>query len=134
MEDATTAIQVDEDKTISLSGQSLEGQFELPDGRFVLVMTEDCPYEETMTIHLLDSDFQSVDRLEYGSSYESFIVERCEAMNPLGINIKTNHAEFSLTIAGNEPASILKASADKLLGRWVGRERFLVLSLHGASA
>ena len=126
--DATSFIQIDGNQTISLSGKSLEGQFQLPDGRFVLVMTEDCPYEETMTIHLLDREFQSIDRLEYGSSYESFIIESCEAIGATQLKIKTSHAGFTLSIAGERLASFLQSSAEKLLGRWVGQERFLVLT------
>ena len=52
-----------------LCGAVLEYQFCLRDGRHVLFLTADCPYEETLHIHLLSSTFERLDGLELGAMY-----------------------------------------------------------------
>ena len=50
-------------------GALLERQYVLIDGRFLLFLTDDVPYEETLRIHLLSREFQILDGLEFGGAY-----------------------------------------------------------------
>ncbi len=46
---------------VILLGVSLEAQFKFKD-KFILFLTEDCPFEECLFIYLLDQDFTLLDR------------------------------------------------------------------------
>jgi len=53
---------------VTLDGVTLEHQLQL-DGRYLLFLTEDSPYEEGLHIYLLDSERRVVDGLELAAAY-----------------------------------------------------------------
>lgn len=53
----------------AIPGATLEQQFRLDEGRFLLFLTDDVPYEETLRIYLLSKDFRILDGLEFGGAY-----------------------------------------------------------------
>jgi hypothetical protein len=65
----------------TLLGACLDAQFVL-DGRYLLIMTDDIPYEETMRVYLLNSAFDVVDRLELGAPYTPGILARLSVVAP----------------------------------------------------
>ncbi|WP_284618029.1 hypothetical protein [Aquabacterium humicola] len=53
-----------------VAGVVLEAAFEC-DGRFVLFLTDDIPFEESLRIHLLGADLQLLDSATLGSMYST---------------------------------------------------------------
>lgn len=53
----------------SLEGAVLEAQFLLDDGRYLLLLSDDSPYEERIHVVLLDRDLSPLDTLEIGAPY-----------------------------------------------------------------
>lgn len=57
---------------------SLEAQFHVPPGLFLLFFTDNSPYEEQLQILLLDSHFQLLDGLTLGQSYTPGLLSQLE--------------------------------------------------------
>lgn len=49
---------------------------------FVLFMTDDCPFEEMLHVHLLDPQLQLVDSLRLGSAYSTGTLSSIELLEP----------------------------------------------------
>ncbi len=58
-----------EGKTISVEvdGTLIEAQFELNDGRYLIWLTEDCPFDEMLHVYLIDRDGTVEDSVEAGA-------------------------------------------------------------------
>jgi hypothetical protein len=56
-------------------GAILKAQFELPDGTFLLWLTDDSPYDEGLHIYLLNHDEALEDSLEAGADFTAGILQ-----------------------------------------------------------
>jgi len=63
---------------VVVDGVVLEVQVLLEDGRYLLVLTEDCPFEEQVHVILLDRFLRVRDRYRFGKPYTPGIVESVE--------------------------------------------------------
>jgi hypothetical protein len=52
-----------------IAGATLERAFRLDDGRYLLFLTDDVPYEEALRVYLLDHDGAVLDGIILGSAY-----------------------------------------------------------------
>ncbi|MGH8083979.1 MAG: hypothetical protein ACREPV_01710 [Lysobacter sp.] len=64
-----------------VSGYRLLHQFEVSDG-YLLVADYDCPYEEEVSITLLDRDFHVLDHRSIGAPYSSYLLKSIDWRDP----------------------------------------------------
>ncbi len=62
------------DSGLLLDGLLLEAQYECSAG-YLLMLTEDCPFEEALHIYLLDRSLRPIDKLVLGKAYEPGILK-----------------------------------------------------------
>lgn len=55
--------------THQIEGLELQAQFELADGRLLLFVTDNTPYEEGLHIYLISRKFAILDQLDIGNAY-----------------------------------------------------------------
>lgn len=67
---------------VAVPGTVLEAQLELDDGGFLLLLTEDRPYEETLHIVLLDRDGHELERLALERPYTPGLFSGMEIVAP----------------------------------------------------
>lgn len=77
---------------VILLGVSLEAQFKFKD-KYILFLTEDCPFEECLFIYLLDQTFNVLDRAEISIQFTPGILG--------DLKIENNH-EISFTFFSND--------------------------------
>lgn len=65
---------------IVIDGVALEKQFSFEE-KFLLFLTEDCPYEEGLHIYLLDQELQILDGIELAGAYASAILDDVQVEN-----------------------------------------------------
>lgn len=58
-----------------LKGTLIEAQYQLDDGRYLLFITDDVPYEETLRIFLIASNAEVLDSLEFGGYLDNGTLE-----------------------------------------------------------
>jgi len=63
------ALLRDEEMVLRVDGTCLEDQFELDDGRGLVWLTEDCPYDEGLHIYLFATDGSLEDSIEAGAAF-----------------------------------------------------------------
>lgn len=63
-------------------GRRIEKAWRLADGRLLLIGSQDSPYEEQLTITLLDAAGRVQDRRSLGGAYTPGWLERAEATGP----------------------------------------------------
>lgn len=69
---------------IEVDGCDLEAQFEIDLGsqkRYLLLVTDDCPYEECLHIYLVGEDGIVLERLEQGNIYTPGIVQNVQVIS-----------------------------------------------------
>lgn len=64
-----------------VSGAILEAAVEAG-GKYLLFMTDDVPFEETLTLHLLDGDFRLLDSASVGRPYATGVFSLVELREP----------------------------------------------------
>jgi hypothetical protein len=62
-----------------LQGAVMEAQFSLPAGGYLLLVTDDCPFEEGLHIYLLNAWYELVEQDILGCPYTAAIVENVKA-------------------------------------------------------
>lgn len=67
---------------VPVPGAMLEAQFELDEGGFLLLLTADRPYEETLYAVLLDRDGHEIEHLELGEPYTPGLLTGVEIVAP----------------------------------------------------
>lgn len=75
----------------SLPGSLLKRAFRLKDGRFLLFVTDDTPYEDTLRIYLLSTQGNLLDRLEFGAAYVTGVLEDIEVLDETTITFEFVH-------------------------------------------
>jgi hypothetical protein len=79
-DDATTSLLVRRDRLaaggagVAVDGVVLEAQLALADGRTLVCLTDDSPYEETLHVYLLGDDDAIEDALEAGAAWAAGIL------------------------------------------------------------
>lgn len=68
-------IRNNNDLNLRISGLILEAQYLLDDGRALIWLTEDSPYDEALYIYLLDSNNKLIDAVEGGAVFVSGILQ-----------------------------------------------------------
>ena len=63
---------------VEIKGATLEGQFQTELGNYFLVLTDDCPFEETVRCYLLSNENTVIDQLEFAVPYQSLIIQEIE--------------------------------------------------------
>ena len=93
---------------INISGVTLEKQYRLDNGFFLIFTTDDCPYEECLHITLLNENHQLVYYLDLGLAYNSAIFDNAKVISndmlefdfysnmKYRLFINTNGARFNL--------------------------------------
>ena len=95
----------------------LEGQFDLGDGRSLLVTSDDVPFEETVHLIVLDAAGRVADRYEVGAPYAPGAVENLAAVDGAlrfdfaGVGFAVAPVEPRLSLPGGTPAGVRRAAA-----------------------
>lgn len=63
-------------------GLVLEAQYRLADGRFLLISTDNCPFEECLHLLLLDQDYTLQERVDVGSRFTSGLFRHPRVIHP----------------------------------------------------
>lgn len=125
--DGRYCLTFDDVEIPSVDAKLLEGQFELSDGSFLVIMTEDCPYEESMTVILFGFDLKQQDRLVFGAAYTSFVIKQCLVHGESEVRIHTDQAELALRVLA-APKKFTESLATKLAGTTAGENKRLWLT------
>lgn len=89
-DDEQSTLVVDKKLTaIALKGLSLDAQFE-HEGKFILFVTHDSPYEEFLHIYLLDKNFLTIDEIQMSQN----MAQPLQLIGDLQI-IEPNQLQFS---------------------------------------
>ncbi len=75
---------------LTLDGAKLEAQFALEGGESLLLVSNDCPYEETLRFYLLDANYKVQEFAELGYAYTPGILRNLHV-------VADNELEFELT-------------------------------------
>lgn len=117
-----------------LPGAVLERQFRVSDGRYLIFLTDDTPYEETLRIYLLSDSFRVLDGLEFGSAYVTGHLDDVVATDPDTIEFSFVHkARCRVTIKAAGHWSLTPRFTPGLtrIGPWYSR-RFLEIAFVNA--
>jgi hypothetical protein len=112
---------------LTIDGAILEAQYALDDS-YLLLVTDDSPYEETLHVYLMNSEFEMIDSVHLGYAYTSGILRdvRIVAGNALEFTF-SGSAVYRLTVhsearhlwnAPRGPAEVL---------RFLGKRRLEVI-------
>ncbi|MEZ6134439.1 MAG: hypothetical protein R3C53_05970 [Pirellulaceae bacterium] len=113
--------------SIVLQGKTLEAQFCVDYQTFLLVMTDDRPYEETLRFYLVSDQMHVLDQLVYDAPYQAMIVQSCEVSNANTVQITANdQQQFSLQVS-ETPASTFSRTLGSTQRQKYGKYGRLVL-------
>jgi hypothetical protein len=104
-----TVLREGRDIGLTIDGATLEGQFSLGDS-YLLLVTDDCPYEETLRAYLINGNFDVIESVSLGYAYTSGILRdlRIVAHNALEF-IFSGNAVYRLTVH-SEPRHVWNVS------------------------
>jgi hypothetical protein len=74
-------LKFDSPTSLMVEGSTLEAQYETSKG-FLLMLTEDCPYEEALHIYLVDHGNSILDEIHMGQAYVSGILGDLDPIAP----------------------------------------------------
>jgi hypothetical protein len=114
-------------------GLVLEKQFELPDGSFLLWLTEATPYEEGLHVYLVDDDGEVEDAVEAGAGFAAGILHILQ-IGPDWVDFEffMNRNHYRLHVA--ESAIRLFLPAGWKYKNLLSRHRLFIELLEGAEA
>ena len=113
---------------VEVEGRTLEGQFVNSAGELLLVLTDDCPFEETLRLVLLSPDLDVIDSLEFASPYDSFVVQQVSAMPDNQIQIQVNNQQCFDAELLDRPMSLSAQLAAKCTGHVVSQKKRITLT------
>ena len=115
---------------VEVEGRTLEGQFVNSAGELLLVLTDDCPFEETLRLVLLSPDLDVIDSLEFASPYDSFIVQQVSVMpgNQVQVQVQGNNQQSFDAELLDQPMSLSAQLAAKYAGQVVSQRKRMTLS------
>ena len=120
-----------QDHSIALAvfGKDLEAQFcDDQSGFCLLVLTDDCPYEETLRLALVSPSGQLVDELERSPAYESLVVDRVSVTRQNVVEIYCSGQRIFRAEYRAQAFSFFAAWMARLSGSVVGKKNHLFLS------
>ena len=74
-----------------LDGAVLEAAFQMDDGRFLIFLTDDVPFEETLRVILLDSDLKILDGFIFGGAYVTGTLENLQIIDGITVQFSFVH-------------------------------------------
>ena len=113
---------------VEVEGRTLEGQFVNSAGELLLVLTDDCPFEETLRLVLLSPDLDVIDSLEFASPYDSFIVQQVSVMPGNQVQVQGNNQQSFDAELLDQPMSLSAQLAAKYAGQVVSQRKRMTLS------
>ena len=113
---------------VEVEGRTLEGQFVNSAGELLLVLTDDCPFEETLRLVLLSPDLDVIDSLEFASPYDSFIVQQVSVMPGNQVQVQGNNQQSFNAELLDQPMSLSAQLAAKYAGQVVSQRKRMTLS------
>lgn len=111
-----------------LDGAVIEAQFDMDDGRFLLLIGDDSPYEERLQVLLFGPALEQMDSLEIGAPYAAGVVDD---VVPSKAELSFRFAERQFTVrARKNPRFVFPGSLPSGIRRsgapW--RKRYLEIS------
>ena len=79
-------------------GRILEGQYRLDNGSYLVLTTDDCPYEEVLHILLVDSELRLLDRIDIGREYQAGVFENARIADRETLEFDFAGRTFRLTL------------------------------------
>jgi len=98
-------------KNVVVLGRTLEAQFINASGELLLILTDNCPFEETVRLVLLDSELTPIDSLEYASPYESLLIEEVVAKEDSQVLIKGSGKQLFVNLLDHPMKLLMKLAA-----------------------
>ncbi len=121
----------DRDLGVTVDGRRVEAQFALPDGGYLVMLSDDSPFDEGLHVYLLDADAQPVDALEAGADFTAGLLRiRDTGRDWLRFEFFTDGALQRLDILAQAEFRWRLPSGWRYK-RWVGRHRLLVSTIRG---
>ncbi len=101
--DDTSSMLIFDSREISvINGEVIEAQFKTENGQYLLIASDNCPYEEGINIYLLSSDKDVLDHVTIAQNYTSGQFEGLEIMDDSTIKFSFIREEkFKLNIFPN---------------------------------
>ena len=72
----------DESSSVEVDGADLERVFQLSDGRFLVFLTDDSPFEETLRLLLLSPHLRILDGMTFDAAYATAALENIRVVDP----------------------------------------------------
>ena len=119
---------------IVVAGRSLESQFIAANKEHLLILTDDCPFEETLRVVLLSPELKILDELEHCSAYESLVIEDAVALTD---ESESNRQQIQINCAQqqplfvellDQPLGLLTQLSSKLSNQVVSNKKRIVLT------
>ena len=119
-------------QSVAVRGKSLEAQFATPTGQSLLILTDDCPFEETVRVILLSAELVIVDELEFASAYESLIVQTVNARSKDMIDVQCDNQRRLQISLHEQPLGAFARLTAIFTKRWISKNNLISLSAHSA--
>jgi hypothetical protein len=119
---------------IVVAGRSLESQFIAANKEHLLILTDDCPFEETLRVVLLSPELKILDELEHCSAFESLVIEDAVALTD---ESESNRQQIQINCAQqqplfvellDQPLGLLTQLSSKLSNQVVSNKKRIVLT------
>lgn len=95
----------------TIPGQILEEQYELENGFYLILTTDNCPYEKFLHILLFNRSLKLIDRIDIGQPYQSALLENVKIE-------KQNVVEFNFIKGYSFRLVILPVAKRFVMKRW----------------
>ena len=112
-----------------MPGNDLEAQFATADGHWLIILTDDCPYEETVRAVLLSDDLAVVDQLEFSVEYNSIVIESVNIRQTNLIDLHCNGNRTLQVELFDQPLGVLRGLTAKFSSRCVSKNRRIELTI-----
>jgi hypothetical protein len=113
-----------------IDGATIERAFRLDDGRYLILLTDDVPYEEALRVYLLDQDGTVLDGIVLGSAYVTGSVQDVTIENDVTLAFSFVHrARCRVSVRGTGAVRLplrYKPGVARIGPLW--RRRFLDVS------
>lgn len=119
-----------ETPALVLDGAILNNQYQMDDGRFLIFLTDDVPYEETLRIILLDQNLEAMDGLIFGGGYATGTLKNIKIIDKKTIQFSFVHEKQVRIQVTKEPrwrGFGLGTPGVSRIGRWMDK-RYLSFS------
>ena len=122
-------LDVDRGGAIELPGRVLEGQFECALNEYLVVLTDDRPFEETLRLSLIDDQIAIQDSLVIEAPYQSLVIDKIEANSQNAISIHTNENKKFEVIVNPKRVSFWARTFGSMAGKKFGKNGRLMFQI-----